>query len=247
MPPLALLVGWRVAIALSASVVGLCAGLTWLLYRDPPEPPTASSLPRQPSSLSVLMDRDLWLVAITTMVFAGMQTVWMSFLVLYLRQVVDIPLVAAARYLVLAQVMGMLGRVVFGLLSDRTFGGRRRIVLALAGTGSTLCSFVIAGTGQGTGPLLLLPLAACFGFFGIGWNGVQHTLLAELAGPRSAGTALGFGLAISSVGVTVFPPLFGLAVDWSGGFAPAWTAIGIVMVAALVLLLPVREGKMDGL
>jgi hypothetical protein len=45
---------------------------------------------------------------------------------------------------------------------------------------------------------VLAPLALAFGFFGIGWNGVQHTLLAELVGPRGMGTAVGLGLAISS-------------------------------------------------
>ena len=38
MPPLAIWLGWRAAVALSATVIALLAGLSWLLYRDPPEP-----------------------------------------------------------------------------------------------------------------------------------------------------------------------------------------------------------------
>jgi hypothetical protein len=38
MPPLALRVGWRGAVALAASIVALLAVITWLLYREPPEP-----------------------------------------------------------------------------------------------------------------------------------------------------------------------------------------------------------------
>jgi len=34
---------------------------------------------------------------------------------------------------------------------------------------------------------------------------VQHTWMAELAGPRAAGTAVGLGLAVSSAGVTIGP------------------------------------------
>jgi len=52
-------------------------------------------------------------------------------------------------------------------------------------------------------PLGIPAIASRFGFVGIGWNGVQHTLMAELAGPRSAGTAVGLGLALSSLGVTL--------------------------------------------
>jgi len=75
----------------------------------------------------------------------------------------------------------------------------------------------------------------------VGWNGVQHTLMAELAGPRAAGTAVGLGLAISSLGVTVCPPLFGLLVDRAGRFGGAWLTLAAAMVAGLLLLVPVRE------
>jgi sugar phosphate permease len=247
MPPLALWAGWRAAVALSAAAIALVGALTWLLYRDPPR--SELEAPARPAGAlrAVLGNRDLWLVSTATLVFAGMQTVWMAFLVLYLQETVRLSLLAAARYLFLAQLTGMAGRVVFGMLSDRYFGGRRRIVLVIAGLGSTLCSLVMATTGPGSSAWLLGPLALCFGFFGIGWNGVQHTLMAELAGPRAAGTALGLGLAISSLGVSVWPPLFGLLVEGAHGFRLPWVVLGLGMAGALLLLLPVREGRMETL
>jgi predicted MFS family arabinose efflux permease len=68
--------------------------------------------------------------------------------------------------------------------------------------------------------------------------------MAEPAGPRAAGSAVGLGLAISSLGVTVRPPLFGLAVERYGGFAGPWAGTGLIMMFALCLLLPVRERRM---
>lgn len=245
MPPLALWVGWRPAVTLSAAVILALALLTWLLYRDPPGAEAEATGAARGSLGAVLRNRDLWLVAASTLVFAGMQTVWMAYLVLYLTDVVAMPLVTAARILVLAQVTGMVGRVGFGLLSDRLFGGRRRIVLVLAGAGSTACSLVIAGTGPGTSPWVLAALAVVFGFVGIGWNGVQHTLMAELVGPRSVGTAVGMGLAVSSLGVTVCPPLFGALVEWVGGWTVPWITLAAAMVLALGLLIPVREGRVN--
>ncbi|MBI2197456.1 MAG: MFS transporter, partial [Candidatus Rokubacteria bacterium] len=106
MPPLALWLGWRVAVALSAGLIGLLAGLTWLFYRDPPRSEVEAPAPREGSMRAVLRNRDLWLVSTTTLVFAGMQTVWMAFLVLYLQETVRVPLVTAAGYLVMAQVTG---------------------------------------------------------------------------------------------------------------------------------------------
>jgi ACS family hexuronate transporter-like MFS transporter len=241
MPPLALAFGWRVAVAFSAAVVAGLALLTWALYRDVAEPAPAGPARTRPSFWTVLANRDLWLVGVSTLIFAGVQTVFLSFLVLYLRDVVELPLVVAAKYLVAAQASGVAGRVLFGLLSDRIFGGQRRIVLAIAGLGSIGCAVLLAGIAPGTGPALLVPLAAGIGFFGVGWNGVQHTLMAELAGPRAAGTAVGLGLAISSLGVTVCPPVFGLLVERVGGYGFAWGTLAAGLVGGLLLLIPVRE------
>ncbi|HEU5189908.1 MAG TPA: MFS transporter [Methylomirabilota bacterium] len=246
MPPLALWIGWRGAVALSASVIAGLGLLTWLLYRDPPGVEAAADRAAAGGSLAaVLRNRELWLVSIATLGFAGMQTVWMAYLVLYLRDVVGMPLVTAARFLVLAQLAGATGRVAFGVLSDRYFGGRRRIVLVLAGVGSTACSLLIAGTGPGTSPWFFAALALVFGFVGIGWNGVQYTLMAELVDRRSVGTAVGLGLAVSSFGVTICPPLFGVLVERAGGWTVPWIVLAAAMAAALCLLIPVREGRMD--
>ena len=246
MPPLALWIGWREAVALSATVIAALGVLTWLLYRDPPgEAAEAARATGTGSLAAVLRNRDLWLVSVATLGFAGMQTVWMAYLVLYLRDVVGMPLVTAARFLVLAQLTGATGRVAFGMLSDRFFGGRRRIVLVLAGLGSSACSLLIAGTGPGTSPWFFAALALVFGFVGIGWNGVQYTLMAELVDPRSVGTAVGLGLAVSSFGVTICPPLFGVLVEHAGGWTVPWIVLAAAMAAALCLLIPVREGRMD--
>ncbi len=245
MPPLALAFGWRIAVVLPASLVAVLALVTWMLYREPPAPGRKGTFVAPISLRVILGHRDLWLVAASTLVFAGMQTVWMGFLVLYLTEVLRLSLVEAGHYLVMAQVTGMAGRVIFGMLSDRLFGGRRRVVLVIAGVGSTVCSLVMAGTGPGTGWWVLAPLALAFGFFGIGWNGVQHTLMAELVGPRGAGTAVGLGLAISSLGVTICPPLFGLAVQRFGSFGLPWAGLGLVMALNMCLLIPVRERRVD--
>jgi len=241
MPPLALAFGWRTGVGFAAAVVGLLAVLTWALYRDLPEPESRGPAPPRPGFWTVVANRDLWLVGVSTLIFAGVQTVFLAFLVLYLHDVVRIDLVVAAKYLVTAQVSGAAGRIVFGLLSDRLFGGRRRIVLAIAGVGSIACALALSTTAPGSGFWMLAPLAVGIGVFGVGWNGVQHTLMAELAGPRAAGTAVGLGLAISSLGVTVCPPLFGVVVERLGGFGAAWLMLAVGMVAALLLLVPVRE------
>jgi MFS transporter, ACS family, aldohexuronate transporter len=237
MPALALRLGWRWAIAAGALMIVACAVLSASVYRDPPsEAPLRRAAGERGAIAGVLRSHDLWLVASATLAFAAMQTVWMAFLALYLQGVVGLALLAASRYLALAQAGGVLGRVAFGVLSDRTFGGRRRAPLVIAGCGSALCSLAIAFTGPAAGAWLLTPLALVFGFFGIGWNGVQHTLMAEIAGPRAAGTAVGLGLAISSLGVTLGPPVFGACVTAAGGYRGPWIGLALVMLVGLGLL-----------
>src|SRR3989454_57924 len=149
-------------------------------------------------------------------VFAALQTGGRASPALSLQAVVAPGRLAASRYLALAQAGGVLGRIAFGVLSDRTFGGRRRTPLTIAGCGSTLCSIAIAFTGPASPARWLVPLAVVFGFFGIGWNGVQHTLMAELAGPPPATTPPGPGLAVSSLRVTPGPPVLRPALQAAG-------------------------------
>jgi predicted MFS family arabinose efflux permease len=208
--------------------------------------PSLGSLPAGSGArgaiVSVLRSRDLWLLSVVTGVFAAMQTVWMSYLVLYL-QAGGVTLIAASRLLALAQLGGMTGRVLFGLLSDRLFLGRRRLPLVLAGIGSTACTIVIAGTGGGASMAGLSALAFGFGVVGIGWNGVQQTWMAEVAGPRGAGTAVGLGLAVSSAGVTLGPVIFGYFVQSAGGFTIPWLVLAACMAAAVGALFRVPERR----
>ncbi|MFQ5899141.1 MAG: MFS transporter [Candidatus Methylomirabilia bacterium] len=241
LPVLGLSLGWRAAVASAAAGTAALGFTTLLLYRDLPDQPRASAVSISATVRTVLASRDLWWLSVATLIFAMLQTVWLSFLVLYLHEVVRLSVVSAAGYLARAQVTGVLGRVTFGVLSDRLFGGQRRVVLFLAGTGSMICSIAIAATGPGSPAWHLWPLTLAFGFVGIGWNGVQHTLMAELAGPTAAGTALGLGLAFSALGVILGPPLFGWAVEQLGGYRAAWIGLAASMAIALTALGQVRE------
>ena len=115
--------------------------------------------------------------------------------------------------------------------------------LLLAGVGSTACTLIILSTGAGASTLGIAALTLVFGVVGIGWNGVQHTWLAELAGPRAAGTAVGLGLAISSAGVTLGPLLFGYVLQATGGYRWPWLGLATAMVAALGTLALIRERR----
>jgi predicted MFS family arabinose efflux permease len=241
LPLLAVVIGWRLAILAAAALIAVSAVATALVYRDPPDLPASTRAAGKGALRVVLRTRALWLVAGATLLFAGMQTVFMAFFALYLQERVGLSLLAAGRYLALAQASGMAGRIAFGVLSDRVFDGGRRAALGIAGCISALCACGLAFTGPGASAAWLTALAVAFGFAGIGWNGVQHTLMAELAGPGSAATAVGLGLAVASLGVTLGPPLFGWCVELAGSYRGPWIGLAGLMLAGLSLLGLVRE------
>lgn len=245
LPSLAARVGWRGALGGAAFLIGLSAAAVGLGYREPPGegPPAAGGVRGRPRVAAVLTSRPVWLVSLATFVFAAVQVSWISYVPLYLSEVAGLSAVAAGAILGQAQITGTLGRVFFGVVSDRVFDGRRLIVLVLAGIGSTLLCAATAWVGVGTPAPVLSLVALGFGLTGIGWNGVHHTLVAEIAGRDSAATAVGLCLAVSSVGVIVGAPLFGLAADRLRVYDWGWYGLAVAMLAALALLAGVREPR----
>jgi sugar phosphate permease len=245
LPTMAGPLGWRGALAVAAAAIALSALAAVVAYRDPPRPlgPVGPGAGAGPRVAAVLGNRAIWLVSLATCLFAAVQVSWISYVPLYLAEVAGLTAVAAGAVLGQAQVAGALGRVVFGVLSDRLFGGRRLIVLVLAGIATAALCVVTAWVGPTTPVVALSGLALAFGLTGIGWNGVHHTLLAEIAGRDSAATAVGLCLAVSSIGVILGAPLFGLAADRLGVYHWGWYALAAAMVLALGLLAGVREPR----
>ncbi len=245
LPPLAAALGWRAALALAGGLIALSAGAVAAGYREP-DLPEAGSGDRAAEVVAsplttVLTSRPIWLVSAATFLFAAVQVAWISYVPLYLSEVVGLSPVAAGAVLSQAQAAGTAGRVGFGVLSDRLLGGRRRVVLLLAGAATVVLCTLTAHLRPGTPAAVVSLLAVAFGFSGIGWNGVHHTLLAEIAGRAAAATAVGLCLAVSSVGVIVGAPLFGWAADRLQAYTWGWYGLAAAMVLALGLLLGVPE------
>ena len=107
LPVLALRLGWRRAVVVGALLIVVCAVACALIYHDPPGHALARRAPGERGPvLAVLLTKDLWLVALATLVFAATQTVWMAFLALYLQGVVGLGLLARSHVPVLGVVEG---------------------------------------------------------------------------------------------------------------------------------------------
>ena len=238
MPPLALGLGWRTGVVASGRADRRRAVATWSsIATRPPGMPAAVG--GRAGDGERAGNRDLWLCRSPPGLRGDADGVDVVPRALPAGRASRLTLLAASRLSRAGPVRRHDGRVLFGMLSDRLFGGRRRMPLVLAGVGSTVCTLADP-VDRRRRALGLAALAVVFGVVGIGWNGVQHTRMAELAGPRAAGTAVGLGLAISSFGVTICPPISAWPRSAWAASARLGRARGRNGARAL-LLVPVRE------
>ena len=268
MPALALSVGWQAGFVVAAAMAFAVSGLAAAVYRDPPGGVAAwaaggasstmceieQGLPCvtgdeqadraavRPGFLAVVRSRDILLLGLAAMFLCMVEFAALAHLVLFLHIDWAYSVVAAAGLLAVCQAAGAVGKPLSGLVSDRLLGRRRKApLLALAGLAGVACA-ILALLGPGHTWLLWTALVM-LGVGAVGWGGLFGTLAGETAGPAAAGAAAGVTAAIVNVGIFIGPLLFGLIVDRSGSYAPAWWAMVGAAVLAACLLALVREPR----
>ena len=244
LPSVVLLAGWRTA--------AVCVGVACLLVaaiaqpiragldsdRTPGHPISGASL-SGPMQL-VLGDPAMRRLAISSFFFAAVQLCLVTYLVTYLTLRLQYSLVQAGLLLALAQGGGVIGRIIWGAISDR---GNPLHVIGMLGCGmAALAALTSLFTPEW--PVLLIALACtAFGATAIGWNGVYLAQIARLAPAGKAGEATGGALFFTFFGVLAGPPMFAFMVE--GGGMDYSTAYLVVALPALVsgLLLLTGNGR----
>jgi len=146
----------------------------------------------------------------------------------------------SSQALALTQGGAMIGRVGWGVVSDRLFGGRRKIVLLLIGSLSALLVTALSFISRESSYYLLLPILFLAGVCLVGYQGVSYALIGEIAGKARAGAGLGMMITINAACATIGTPLFGYLVDRTGSYAVGWQllaatlAVGVLGLATLI-------------
>ena len=237
LPALALTHGWRAALTAAALASLLAAAVDLaLMPRDRPRASAAGGEPARFADLGQVLGNRSLLVLLASGLALGMtQAAVLAYVALFARERLGLSVVAAGGLLALVQAGGTAGRLGWGIVSDRLFGGRRRpcvIINSLIG-GTT--SFIFASTAALPGPLLgVVALIAGAGAFG--WVGLYLALAAEVGGPRYAGLLTGVAVACAWSGVLVGPPLFGLLLQATGSYQLPWLGLGLLAFGAAAAL-----------
>lgn len=189
----------------------------------------------------VLKNKNIFLISLSAITLAAAQFSFLTYMVIFFHDKIGLPVTIGSIFLAVAQFAGIIGRIFWGIVSDRVFGGKRKAALFAVGLVTAIVPVAMAFVGPQTKLWELGLVVIAFGFSAIGWNGVYVALLSEVAGKETSGTVVGWGLTVIQVGVFVFPPLFGLIVDLSGSYRMSWLALSGLICLGLIILTRVSE------
>lgn len=253
LPALGLALGWRSAMAIPGLLIVASGAVAALLYRDAVGPGQLSAgRVGARSALKELIHRpDLLVLCSIAFCYLIVQLSLLTYLVLYLAEVALVAavpeestrIVAAGGYLAMSQVGGAVGRVSWGVVSDRLFQGRRLVVLAWVGAGSALMLAVLGTLGAACPLWLLAAVVFACGATAVSWNGVYAALITERVGQKYAGTGVGMSMTLTEVGTIVGPPAFGLVVDVAHSFQTAWLLLGCVAALGTLIAIAMSKGE----
>ena len=235
LPWIAHATSWRWSLAAAACVTALTA-LPLLSLRAAPPPPRPEG-PQQ----HVGRNRDLLMLTTWGCLIVTGQYALVAFLALDLNQGAGLTLAEGSVLVAVANVAGIVGRVLWGLVSDRHHGGSRKaylLTINVVGLIGALLLFVVPPTA----PIALIgAIVALAGVALIGYQGLWITMIAEVAGPERVGAATGFAITFVAGAIAASPPLYGLVADLAGTYRAIWAVLAAVLVVALLPAALVRE------
>ena len=233
-PFLALNWGWRVAM-IAAGTIAIASGvLFYVWYRERQGTPNNSGTNIKQNKgviMSILRDWNFMLLQVTTIFYVGAQFVMVTYLILFLHDVVGFSIVVAGMCLAVSQLGGIFGRIFLGLLSDSFFKGARRPIMLITGVLLILVLLVLTRFDSNTPFWLAAVVSWFFGMAALGWNAIELAFVMKMVKPEQGATAVGVTITVMQLGVLLIPPMFGAVVDLTGSYS-----LGFLIVAGLVFL-----------
>jgi len=241
-PGITLAFGWRWAL-----VLAMAAGLVVVAALQPMRARWDDDRMRQAAAsqpllagLRLIWQRPIlrWL-SVASACYACIQLCLGSFAVIMLVEEVGLTLVQAGLLLSVVQAAGMVGRIGWGWIADRT-GDGVRVMLGL-NVIMTACCLLCAFMTPQWPQIALVLLFVAFGASAVGWNGV---FLAEVAQRAPAGTvsiAIGGAVMWSYAGILAGPALFAFLCTRIGGYRDTFGALTFIALIGLACVLTARR------
>ena len=197
--------------------------------RAPARPPSLAGILAPLRELAA-QRRDPVELVVTSFIYAALQVCLVSFIVVYLTESLGYTLVAAGLVLTVANLAGVVGRIVWGGFADLHLAPRE--LLGWLGLAAGGCAFATAAFDASWPLAAILVASAAFGATAIGWNGVMLSEVARLAPPNRVGAITGASAFVTFGGVMIGPPVFALIAALTGGYRSSFAAFGALTVGS---------------
>lgn len=255
LPTVALHYGWRVGYMLLGVAGFIVAMIILGIYRDPKEgegervnrakaeASAADKAMKKGSWIELFKSTDEWLLFLAAMANNGVTFCIVTYFVIYLRDVLLVPIVMAGFHLSFLDLGGLVGKVGGGFISDRLLGGKRKSTYIAQLTITLVVAGSLVVLHAGASRSLLAVLTFLFGFGCLGCAAVQQTLVMELAGQANSGLSIGALSSFNQLGAIFFVPVFGVIVDRTHSYGWAWGYVMGLTLAAIIMIAFVRERK----
>ncbi len=242
--PVAAAWGWRAAIF--GAGIGYLVGavVCWALFppglrqvRGVVADPAAVGAPARPLNASLVKASGYGMLMV-----AGQFSI-VAYLSLYLNHVWRVPPVAGALVLAALQLLGAVGRIGWGWVSDRAFSASRSRVLVLVGVVAAIDTLALGWLPNAAPAWLIGLVTVIAGLTAVGWSGVYFTFLAELADPGYEGRSVAFGMTLNQPGIVLGPWAFGLVGDLTRSYRASWTALAVALALAALIASTIRAQR----
>lgn len=174
----------------------------------------------------ILLSPGLRRLAFASFAFSAMQMCFAFFLVVFLMSSRGVDIQTAGLALSVAQIGGIVGRVLWGGVADKIRDGR--LVLAVLAFAMSAGAAALAFYPAAWPFWLLVALAALIGSTAIGWNGVFLAEVSRVAPEGEVGRATGGALFITYFGVVAGPPAFGALATLTGGYSAGFLVLSVM-------------------
>ena len=135
-------------------------------------------------------------------------------------------------------VGGIFGRLGWGYVSDRVFGGSRRASVFVIGLGISLIGIIFGNLSNINNMFLFYFITFVLGVTALGFFGLYATAIGETVGHNNVGTGMGVSLVFVRGGSIISPPVFGYIADRTGSYSNSWflLSFAVLLVSTIVFI-----------
>ncbi|MDW7740650.1 MAG: MFS transporter [Bacillota bacterium] len=189
--------------------------------------------------LPLLANKSLMKLCYIGLIFGAATSVILTHLVVYLSGDLAISYRNAGIGFGIFQLGGIVGRLTWGLLSDKLLGCNRRKTLLFVGlaAGVIFLLFGLLLYSSRSNLTTVYIFLFTLGLIAYGWNGVHLISIGELAGDERIGIATGLSVIFTRTGMFIAPPLFGFIADYRGNYQYSWLIFGVFIILLSICIM----------